>query len=215
MVCGIMSEQPTMAAKTQWVEAMNRGSTAFARNEFQLAEQWFAAAVAAWPQNGDGHFWLGNAQRAGGSPQAATVSYERAIQLRPDFAAAMLNLANIHFNTRGQLDEAVRIYRQLIAMRPDYAEAYNNLGNALQLQAELSEAIECFRNAMELDPTGPSCSNYLLALHYDPRRRPALPAGAALRERSLARSPAADRIRLAGFSRASGRALCRTDHLQP
>jgi protein O-GlcNAc transferase len=81
----------------------------------------------------------------------AIVSFRRAVQDKPDWAQAHLNLG-IALQEHGRLDEAMASYRRALELEPDFVEAYINLGNAFQDQGNLDDAVACFRRALELRP---------------------------------------------------------------
>src|SRR2546426_985735 len=61
--------------------------------------------------------------------------YQRALQMRPDYADAYFNLGNALFQ-QGKLAEASDHYRQALRLKPDHAPAHNNLGHALRRQGK-------------------------------------------------------------------------------
>ena len=63
-------------------------------------------------------------------------SYDRAIQLKPDYAEAYNNRGNA-LTDLGQLEEAVASYDQAIQIQPDLAEAHSNLSQVLLLLGDL------------------------------------------------------------------------------
>ena len=63
-------------------------------------------------------------------------SYDRAIQLKPDYAEAYNNRGNA-LTDLGQLEETVASYDQAIQIQPDLAEAHSNLSQVLLLLGDL------------------------------------------------------------------------------
>ena len=136
---------------------------------------------------------------------------------RPGFAEAHLNRGNTLKN-QGQLDAAIDAYRRSIESQPDYAVAHHNLGNALKDQAQLEAAMECYRRAVELKPDDAELHSSLVyaALFHPGSNAAAIAAETArwefrhgapvpkihaeTRPRPQSRTPAADRLRLGGFS---------------
>ena len=59
----------------------------------------------------------------------AVACYRRALELKPDFTEAHINLGNA-LKDQGKLDEAVACYRRAMELKPDYAGAHYNLGSA-------------------------------------------------------------------------------------
>ena len=60
--------------------------------------------------------------------------YQRALQLKPDFAEAHNNLGNV-FMDQGKPDEAAACYQRALQLKTDYVEAHNNLGNVFKVAA--------------------------------------------------------------------------------
>ena len=65
----------------------------------------------------------------------AEAAFRKAIELKPDYAAAYNNLGNA-LREQKKLAEAEAAFRKAIELKPDYAEAHNNLGNALTAAEE-------------------------------------------------------------------------------
>jgi protein O-mannosyl-transferase len=94
---------------------------------------------------------LGLALQNGGDLDGATESFERAIQLKPDYAEAHLNLGNVKLRI-GNVDEAIALYRKAIDISPNLAEAYNNLGVASYGKGDFDTAISSLAKAIQLKP---------------------------------------------------------------
>jgi Flp pilus assembly protein TadD len=94
---------------------------------------------------------LGIALAMKGRLDEAIVSFNRAIQLNVDFAAAYSNLANA-LRGKGRTQDAIAVLRRAIELNPDFTAAHNNLGIALRDAGRLDEAIAACRRAIEIDP---------------------------------------------------------------
>jgi tetratricopeptide (TPR) repeat protein len=86
-----------------------------------------------------------------GRTDAAIASCQRALALRPQFAAAIGNLANAR-RVQGALAAAIEGYRRVIALEPGLAEAHRNLGSALLEAGETEAAIHSLQTAVALRP---------------------------------------------------------------
>jgi len=116
-------------------------------------------------QEADAHFSLGSALRFEGQLDDATVEFNKAIGLRPDFAEAHWGLAET-YNDQGRLYLAIAEYRVSIRLEPHSSGARLGLGTALRRKGLLEEAIECYRDALRRDPVHPLLHNCLaVALH--------------------------------------------------
>ena len=93
----------------------------------------------------------------------ASFYYQKAIELKPDYASAYNNWGNALTDLAKQKDdeplynEGIEKYRKAIELKPDYASAYYNWGNALSYLAKQNgdeslyyESIEKYRKAIEL-----------------------------------------------------------------
>ena len=58
-----------------------------------------------------------------GKTEEALASYDKAIQLKPDYANALYNRGNVQRDL-GQFGEALESYNEAIRLIPDYSEAY-------------------------------------------------------------------------------------------
>jgi len=104
----------------------------------------------------------------------AAAHYRRAIQLRPEYAAAYSNLGTA-LRAQKRLDEAVAAYERAIALQPDFPDAHYNLANALTDQGQASAAIEHFRIALRVIPGSAEVHNNLgIALATDGKRDDAI-----------------------------------------
>lgn len=106
-------------------------------------------------------------------PQAAEL-YREILALRPNYAAAAINLGTIHYNMR-EHDHAERLYRRAAEADPDYALAFFDLGNVLDELKRLPEAIAAYERAIHLVPQYADAHyNLALALERQGHRRRAL-----------------------------------------
>jgi Tfp pilus assembly protein PilF len=86
-----------------------------------------------------------------GQLDTAVKRYEKALDIKPDYADAHNNLA-ITLQKLGQLDEAVKSYEQALVIRPDYAEAFNNLGIVLKELGQLDTAVKSYERILAIKP---------------------------------------------------------------
>ena len=83
--------------------------------------------------------------------------YERAIELKPDFAAAHNNLGLV-WNDKNKHNKAIECFEKALEIdlkifgqeHPDIARDYNNLGGAWYVKDEYTQAIEYFEKALEI-----------------------------------------------------------------
>ena len=85
---------------------------------------------------------------------AAISEYSRAIELKPDFAAAYNNRGYAAYSKYDGTDALPDLNRAL-QLRPDFPHAYNTRGCILMANGRTDEAIADFNRAIELEPDYP------------------------------------------------------------
>ena len=88
---------------------------------------------------------------AQGKLNEAVVCLEKALEIKPDFAAAHCNLGSV-LRHLGQLDGMIECIRRALHINPDLAEAHGNLGDALKNQGKLGEAVASYQRAVWINP---------------------------------------------------------------
>jgi len=90
----------------------------------------------------------------------AAAAYRRAILFDPQLVPAIVNLANIHYES-DELVEAEALYEKAIRVDPECFEAYFNLGNIHHDLARYAEAVAGYRDALAINPAYPEAHFYL------------------------------------------------------
>ncbi len=136
------------------VDAMHHLVRLFQAQDFTAGAQAAQAQVARYPRHGYSWKLLGSFLHQLGQMDAALHAKQRAVQLLPDDAEALFNLARAceQQGQPAQLAQAERHYRRVLALQPLDAEAQHNLGNTLVGQGRAAEAIPCYREALRLQP---------------------------------------------------------------
>ena len=97
------------------------------------------------------YFW-GCTKHVLGNYKGAVADYDKAIQLKPDYAKAYHNRGYTKV-TLGQYFAAIADFDEAIRLKPDYASAYNNRGLAKKhALGDLSAAIADYDKAVQLKP---------------------------------------------------------------
>ena len=106
------------------------------------------------------HLDLANAFARKGLMDAAISEYQRAVQLRPDYANAHYSLGNALLG-KGEIDEAIAQYRAALSLAPQSVEVMTTLGNALLRKGQVSEAITYYERSLEMDRRSATTLNNL------------------------------------------------------
>ena len=81
----------------------------------------------------------------------AIKDFNKAIELKPDFANPYNNLGIVLTNAKRN-EEAVKNFNKAIELKPDFSDAYNNRGFIFMNGKRNNEAINDFNNAIKLNP---------------------------------------------------------------
>jgi tetratricopeptide (TPR) repeat protein len=91
-------------------------------------------------------------------------AYDKALELDPKSAGALVNLGTLYFNAR-KWKEAEQFYIRAIEVDPDYALAQFDLANLYDERGDRAKAVEHYGVALRLSP-GYADAHYNLALLY-------------------------------------------------
>lgn len=106
------------------------------------------------PSDADYHFIKGRALFGLKRFDEAIKAFDKAIELKPDYAKAYNN-KGIALKNIGKFDEAIKAYDKAIELKPDLVQAYNNKGVALRISRKYDEAIKAYEKAIGLKPDDP------------------------------------------------------------
>jgi Tfp pilus assembly protein PilF/peroxiredoxin len=103
---------------------------------------------------------LGTLYMKRGRPVEARAAFERALELKPDYAEASNSLGALLAQS-GEVKAAIDRFRAALEARPDFADALNNLGFALFQTEQPEQAYELYQKALTLNPDFPEALNNL------------------------------------------------------
>jgi tetratricopeptide (TPR) repeat protein len=166
-------------AKAQTISAADfydrpvRNKSLFERAQRLLDKRQYAEAipllndiVGSDPSDFQAWTELGTAYLAVGDVADAEKVYRRAIQERPTFALALLNLGRLLI-TQKRYIEAIDALSRATDARPDSAESHFLLGETYLKLKLGSKAVPHLNEALRLDPNGKADAHLLLAALYD------------------------------------------------
>jgi len=141
----------------------NAGAAWLAARRPQQALSFWARARELAPEEAPIRFGLGSTLLELDRIESEA-ELERAIELDPRHAAALVNLALVR-NRLGRMANARALLERALALDPENVEAAGNLAGILREQGELPESLTLYRRAAALRPEAPVlASSLLLAL---------------------------------------------------
>ncbi len=143
------------------------GDRSYFQYGLELSEQGFdTAALAAFERVAKADpsaitfYNLGTLYMKGGRPLQAKEAFERALQLKSDYADANNSLGALLAQS-GQVPAAIERFRAALQTKPDFADALNNLGFALFQSGDAAQAFQLYQKALALQPDFPEALNNL------------------------------------------------------
>lgn len=133
-------------------EALRLYSVIYAqKGENNIALQVIQKAIAADKRNGIAYSNQGNIQLNLGLTLDAVASFEKSIQLAPNYAEAYSNLGNA-FQELGEPTKAIECYKEAVSIDSSNPEFYCNLGNAYWRLDLIKDARKCYESTISLAP---------------------------------------------------------------
>jgi protein O-GlcNAc transferase len=146
----------------------NVGLLDLKNGELESAASYFEQAAASQPDNFSVIFYLGVAKSKMGQYEEALTLFERAILLEPSRINAWMGAAEMH-RIYNRSVEAEQLCRKGLMAVSDHAALLGSLGSALLAQGRITEAKQCFQDALARDPSLSDAYTCLMfALNYDP-----------------------------------------------
>ncbi|MBE9041474.1 tetratricopeptide repeat protein, partial [Oscillatoriales cyanobacterium LEGE 11467] len=128
------------------------GNALRANSQLEEAKCWYEKAIQVQPLYAEAYANIGNIFFQQQQWKPAIEYYQKAIETRPNFAGAYHHLSKVWLkvgNTRSAADCLYRAYE--LDPKLGRAEEHLNLGNSLLQQNQLTQAISCYRRALELN----------------------------------------------------------------
>lgn len=140
-----------LEAQTTWADAPAAALDAVdARGDFSALPR-VRALVDDEEARPEALFVLARHARWSGRLDEAAALYDRALALRGDWPAALVNRANLHF-LAGELEEAAAKFERATELDPDLAEAWFGLSRVHYRRVNITQGQSARERALELRP---------------------------------------------------------------
>ena len=116
-------------------------------------------------------YWFERAlelEQTGGSHERVVEAYQKAAELDPRSAAAVVNLGTVFFHGHAWAD-AEKQYKKALEIDPEYALAHFNLGNLYDEQDDIKNALHHYQEALRIHPKYADVHYNLALLHQGAR----------------------------------------------
>jgi tetratricopeptide (TPR) repeat protein len=109
-------------------------------------------------------------EQTGAPVEEVIAAYQKAAEIDPTSAGALVNLGTVYFNAR-DWRQAEAYYRKAVDVDPDYALAHFNLGNLYDERGDRSGALNHYLAAIRIHPRYAD-AHYNIALLYQSMGQP-------------------------------------------
>ncbi len=132
---------------------LNLGALYTRLERFEEAHRYLTGATLSSAQGAEAYAALGNLYVAEGKFAEALAAYDRAIEIRPDYALAYVNRGSLHRRQR-DVDpaQAEADFRKAIEIEPRMGQAWFNLGVLLEAQGKTDQALQAYLRAADVQP---------------------------------------------------------------
>ncbi|MEZ4903823.1 MAG: tetratricopeptide repeat protein [Spirosomataceae bacterium] len=122
------------------------------KQQYRQAKLYLSKALQMAPYDGEGYFYTGLLDAKQGDTLSGLALMQRAIELKPRFMPAYVELTTIYTRLR-EFEQAKEINRQGLRYFPQESALYYTLGVLYHNQKRLDSALICYRKAIVFDST--------------------------------------------------------------
>ena len=144
----------------------------FVKKQYDMSEDIYHDILQWRPENPRALHAIGMISEKRGNRDVGIEYLKRAIEQKPDYPEAHLNLGNM-LRHEDRLSEAEQSFKLVVDINPDNPPALASLGGTLWAQGRIDEAIQYFRQSLAVCPGyDVAATGLLLAMNYSPNVTP-------------------------------------------
>src|SRR5207247_3613574 len=189
----LLLARPTQAGPPPLADLLTRAQQRLEASNRSGARRELTEALRISPTNPPVHIFLGVLEAQEGNYRAAEARFRQAIDRRPQYTDAYLNLGRLYQENAGQDEQAVRkalaVYGAVLQYQPDHAEARYESAVLLRVLGEFGRSLEHLARLPPGDQERPSALAVRCADHVGRDERAEADRAA---ERLLARADLAE-----------------------
>lgn len=145
---------------------LEKGQEAISKKDYEKAVTLLREVVDADPKDFEAWTELGTAYFAKGDDASAEAAYLHALEEKPAFVVAMLNLGRLRLRKKN-LEGAIEVLQKTVEAHPQSAAANYFLGEAYLQVKKGSKGVVYLNEALRLDPNGMADAHLRLAALYN------------------------------------------------
>ncbi|XP_037949671.1 protein O-mannosyl-transferase TMTC4 [Teleopsis dalmanni] len=135
-------------------------------SEWENEEKLFSSALKVCPNNAKVHFNIARLASDKKQHNKAMYHYHKAVELYPEYEAALMNLGNM-YREKGDLNTAEKFIRAAISAMPEFPAAWMNLGIIQSARNEFEEALSSYKTALKFRKNYGICHYNIGNLYLD------------------------------------------------
>ena len=171
-------DPPSPEQATRVQEISERAQAAIDRQDLEQARNELLQLVAQTPGSAEAHQRLGKVLQLQGRLNEAEACFRRALELEPDYVAALIGLGNIEA-AKSDFPSALKRFETAIEIEPHDAEAHFACAGLLETMGRTEEALAAYFRAFEFNPLRPRSASGLA--RFELGAKPARPGAGAAR----------------------------------
>jgi len=153
---------------------ITKGNAYVQMKDYTRAMDIFDGLQKKYPNLAPPYFFQGSALEMMGKTEAAVKRHEKALEISPDYAPSLNNLAYLYAEGQGNIEKAVELARRAKKIVPGDGNITDTLGWTLFKKGNYDEALEYFLEALSYLPEEPTIRYHLgLAYHKKGMEAPA------------------------------------------
>jgi superkiller protein 3 len=135
---------------------VNRASVEEARDQFDVAAEYYGRALKVQPDDAKALAGLGVCLLRLKRPTEAIDSLRKSVAADPEFARGRY-LLGMALRTVGDLEGSAEQFKEEIRVSTNKAKGWYNLGIIRGEQKRFADALQCFETSLQYDPSSTSC----------------------------------------------------------
>lgn len=157
---------PDPKGKVHVFNRLSQAKEMMSRKNYEKAVEILKGVIREDPHIVDGILQLGNAYSKLRQWKEALEQYYRALELKPDYNTAMINVLNCLIGL-GDLDKGIEESKRFLKTFPSDHSLYNELATFYILKTQYDLALETLNKSLEVEKINPSAMNKIAGIHLE------------------------------------------------
>ena len=191
-------EYPAEQREEIWLAGNSALYAALPPNDFARADEFANRLLAHYDQSANVHYYVGTLRRFEGKKEEAEREFRRELEISPQNAAAMLELAQIDMEA-DRLAEAEDFAKKAVELEPKNPDSHHVLGRVLLANNRVDSSVKELEAAKQLAPDAATIRSHLAMAYFrlglKEKAKTEMAAFSALKAKEGVMAPAAEKLK--------------------